>query len=87
MKGRLYVVRRIMEIYSSISPKEHKDEEERYIRNRLTNKERNLFIKAGLPCPPCRPTNGFMEKLFENKQFGIFFKGYVQSGSLNELLI
>jgi hypothetical protein len=84
-KGRLYMIRRAMEIYSHISPKEHN--QLRYIRNRLTRSDRDLLAKAGLPSPPCRLTTAFQEELFSNRRFAAYFVCFVQEGRLEEVLL
>lgn len=44
MKGRLFVIRRIMEIYAQVAPKKEREkDQDRYIRKRLTNTDRNYF--------------------------------------------
>lgn len=44
MKGRLYIIRRIMEIYADVTPKKDREKDhDRYVRKRLTNTDREYF--------------------------------------------
>jgi len=69
-----------MEVFAKIPPKMR--QEERFVRNRLTIKERDMMIKASLPIPPPRLTTEFLTVLFQNSSFRVFFKEFIYKGNL-----